>query len=376
MQSKKVMRMESKNVVVGAGIAGLTIAERLADAGERVLVVEKRNHIGGNCYDFYNRDGLLVHRYGPHIFHTSIPRVWEYLSQFTEWVPYVHRVLAKYKNKLYPIPINLDTINRFFDKRFTSKEAREFLEDKRIKLDHITNSRDIVVSKVGEELYEAFIKHYSYKQWGCYPEELDKEVLERIPLHFNRDNLYFSDPYQGIPRKGYTAMFNNMVGSSNIDVMLNTDYLKIIHKLNYCRLFMTSSIDEFFDYRFGRLPYRCIDFRFETIDKIEYQGNSVINYTEEEPEYTRVTEFKKLTMQDNPKTTICREYPMWEGEPSYPVPRKDNRRLYERYILEGDKLDNVYFVGRLAEYRYLNMDQACYSALELINRIINDEKDD
>lgn len=353
-------------VIIGAGISGITLAERSSTKGKKVLLIEKRNHIGGNCFDFYNQASILVHRYGPHIFHTFDKKVWDYLSQFTKWRNYRHRVSAYVKGKLLPMPINLDTLNGFFGLSLKSeKEARDFLEKKRDKnIKRIKNSRDVIVSRFGEELYDAFVKHYTKKQWDLYPEELDKEVLERLPIRYDNNPYYFDDPYQGIPEDGYTKMFENMLKNKNIQIILNTDYREIIDKIKYKRLYVSSPIDQFFNFKFGPLKYRSLKFVFETLDKDSYQPNSVINYPLDF-EFTRITEMKKITGQNHKKTTILKEYPRWFGEPAYPVPQKEQSKILKKYLAWAKKLKNTHFIGRLGSYQYLNMDKAVKITLDI-----------
>ncbi len=356
-------------LIVGAGFAGCTLAERLAsELNKKVLVVEKRDHIGGNCFDQYNEDGILVKPYGPHIFHTKIKEVWDYLNRFTPFNHYVHRVIANVNGKEYYFPINLDTMEKLIGRAFTPETLRAYFEEKRVKDIEIKNSRNVVVSQVGEEIYELFVKHYTKKQWGFYPEELDASVLQRIPVRYDRDTRYFDDPWQGIPTDGYHKLFENMLNHKSIHLLLQTDYKTIIHDIAFDRLIYTGPIDYYFDYEYGKLPYRSIRFQFETLAMERFQSAAVVNYTMDR-EYTRITEFKHFYFQEHLATTVCYEYPCDEGDPYYPVSREDNRRMYEKYKAAADKLENTYFVGRLAEYKYLNMDQAVMHALELFEQI-------
>ncbi len=350
-------------VIVGAGFAGSTLAERIAtQLNKKVLLVEQRKHIGGNAYDYYNEDGILVQKYGPHIFHTNSKVVWDYLRQFTKWNGYVHRVLAKVTGKEVCLPINLETMERLYDRSFTSEELKEYFEQRRVKLDKIRNSKDVVVSQVGEELYELFFKSYTKKQWGVYPDELDPQVTSRLPVRFNRDARYFTDQYQGIPKYGFTKMFEKMLDNRNIHILLNTDYKEIINLVKFDKLIFTGPSDYYFDYLYGKLPYRSLDFKFETVDMDKYQNAAVINYPNEH-DYTRITEFKHFYFQKHHKTTICYEYPKDDGDPYYPIPKIEYQEIYQKYKTEAEKLKNVYFVGRLAEYKYLNMDQVVDRAL-------------
>lgn len=356
-------------LIVGAGFAGCVLAERLAnDLHHRVLLVERRSHIGGNAHDFRNEQGLLIQRYGPHIFHTSSKAVWDYLCRFTQWNGYVHQVLAKVGTKQVYLPINLDTMERLYDRPFTPDEMRQYFERHRVPLTQIENARDVVVSQVGTELYELLFRNYTKKQWGLFPEELDPEVTRRLPVRFDRDTRYFTDPWQGIPSQGYTRMFERMLDSPNIEVRLETDYKDAAGSVDFTRLIFTGAIDEFFDCRHGRLPYRSEVFRFETLPVERFQDAAVVNYPNEQ-DYTRITEFKQLYLQEHPQTTICYEYGSDEGPACYPVPTAANRALYARYKAEADTLDATHFVGRLAQYQYLNMDQVVARALELFQKI-------
>jgi UDP-galactopyranose mutase len=356
-------------LIVGAGCAGCVLAERLANGLRRkVLLVDRRHHIGGNAYDFYNDDGILVQRYGPHIFHTKMKEVWDYLCRFTEWNGYVHHVLAKVKDKEVFLPINLDTMERLYGRRFTPDQLREYLDQRRVHVERVRNARDVVVSQVGQELYELFFRNYTRKQWGLDPEQLDPEVTSRLPVRFDRDTRYFADPYQGIPTQGFTAMFDRMLDSPNITVRLDTDYRAAAASERFRKLIYTGPIDEFFGWTHGKLPYRSLVFKFETLDVERFQNAGVVNYPNDQ-DYTRITEFKHLYRQTHPRTTICYEYSAAEGAPYYPIPTRANRDLYREYEAQADKLDGVHFVGRLAQYEYLNMDQVVKRALDLFDGI-------
>jgi UDP-galactopyranose mutase len=357
-------------MIVGAGFAGSVLAERLASqAHKRVLVVEKRNHIGGNAYDCFDDAGVLIHQYGPHIFHTNSSDVFTYLSQFTQWRPYQHRVLASVNGQLVPIPINLDTINTLYGTRLTSFEVEAFFASVAEPRDPIRTSEDVVVSRVGRELYEKFFKHYTRKQWGLDPSELDAAVTSRVPVRTNRDDRYFTDTYQAMPLRGFTRMFERMLAHPNIKVLLNADYREVRDVIPHAEVIYTGPIDEYFDYRFGRLPYRSLEFHFETRDTPQHQPVAVINYPNEYA-YTRVTEFKHLTGQVHPKTTLVTEYPRAEGDPYYPVPRPENAERYKQYKALADATPGVHFVGRLATYKYYNMDQVVAQALAVYERMM------
>ncbi len=356
-------------LVVGGGFSGSVIAERLANqSGKKVLIVDKRNHIGGNAYDHYDRSGILVHKYGPHIFHTNSREVLEYLSKFTEWRSYEHRVLASVDGQLLPIPINLDTINKLYGMNLTSFQVEEFFRSVAEPKEYICTSEDVVVSKVGRELYEKFFRNYTRKQWGLDPSELDKSVIARIPTRTNRDSRYFTDTYQAMPLYGFTQMFENMLSHPNIKFMLNTDYREIEKAIPCRETIYTGPIDEFFDFRYGKLPYRSLEFKHETHNIPVFQPAPVVNYPNEHL-YTRITEFKYLTGQEHSKTSIVYEFPRESGDPYYPVPRPENTELYKKYKVLADATPRVYFVGRLATYKYYNMDQCVAQALAVYKQI-------
>jgi UDP-galactopyranose mutase len=356
-------------LIVGAGFAGSVLAERLArDAGKKVLICDVRPHIGGNAYDHYDDHGILVHKYGPHIFHTNSAEVFDYLSQFTAWRPYQHQVLASVDGQQVPIPINLNTINQLYGLSLNSMQVEEFFAQRAEPREVIKTSEDVVVSKVGRELYEKFFKHYTRKQWGIDPSDLDAAVTARVPTRTNKDNRYFTDRFQTMPLHGFTRMFERMLDHPNIKIMLNTDYREIDEIIPYREMIYTGPIDAFFNYRFGRLPYRSLEFRWETHDVPRYQPVAVVNYPNEFA-YTRVTEMKHLTGQVHPKTSLVYEYPREQGDPYYPVPRPENGELYKRYAALAEDTPGVYFVGRLATYRYYNMDQVVAQALAVYRRL-------
>ena len=356
-------------LIVGAGFAGSVLAERLAtQAGKKILIIDTRSHIAGNAYDHYNDDGILVHKYGPHIFHTNSREVFEYLSQFTDWRTYEHHVLASVDGQLVPIPINLDTINTLYGLNLTSFQLEEFFKSVAEPKEYIRTSEDVVVSKVGRELYEKFFRNYTRKQWDIDPSELDKSVTARVPTRTNRDGRYFTDTYQAMPLHGYTRMFEKMLSHPNIKIMLNTDYREIAEIIPYREMIYTGPVDLFFDYRYGKLPYRSLEFKHETLNKPLHQPVAVVNYPNQQL-YTRVTEFKYLTGQEHPKTSVVYEYPRAEGDPYYPVPRPENAELYKKYKDLADATPGVHFVGRLATYKYYNMDQVVAQALTVYNKL-------
>lgn len=356
-------------VIVGAGFSGAVVAAQMArNFGKRVMLLDRRNHIGGNAYDHHDQYGVLVHKYGPHIFHTNSKDVFDYLSLFTEWRNYEHRVLASVDGKLVPIPINLDTVNTLHGLELTVDEMEAYLEKIAEKPRAIRTSEDVVVSRVGRDLYEKMFRGYTRKQWGLDPSDLDASVTARIPVRTNRDDRYFTDTYQAMPRRGFTRMFENMLDHPNITIVLNTDYRDVLKSVQYRELVYTGPVDEFFSYQFGKLPYRSIQFRHETVDVEKLQPVAVINYPNEH-DYTRVTEFKHLTGQVHGKTSLVYEYPCDGGDPYYPVPRADNAAIYKKYEALAAQTRAVHFVGRLATYKYYNMDQVVAQALTLCAKL-------
>ncbi len=356
-------------LIVGAGFAGSVLAERLAcGSSKKVLLVDRRPHIGGNAYDCYDDSGILIHKYGPHIFHTNSREVFEYLSTFTHWRPYEHRVRASVDGQLVPIPINLDTINQLYGLELTSMDMEAFLSSVAEPREPIRTSEDVVISRVGRELYEKFFRGYTRKQWGLDPSQLDSMVTARLPVRTNRDDRYFSDTFQAMPLQGYTRMFENMLDHPNIKILLNCDYREVADDIPYGKMIYTGAIDEFFQFRYGKLPYRSLQFDFQTVDQEWMQPVAVVNYPNEHL-YTRVTEFKRLTGQVHPKSTLVYEYPGNEGDPYYPVPRPENNEIYKRYQQLAEAT-GVHFVGRLATYKYYNMDQVVAQALSVYARIV------
>jgi UDP-galactopyranose mutase len=356
-------------LVVGAGFAGSVIAERLASQrDDRVLLVDRRPHVGGNAFDCYDEAGVLIHQYGPHIFHTNALGVFNYLSQFTDWRPYEHRVLAEVDGIQVPIPINLTTVNRLYGLSLNSNELQDWLAIRAEPIADIRTAEDVVLNAVGRELYEKIFRGYTVKQWGVEPSQLDKSVTARVPTRTNTDDRYFSDKYQYMPNLGYTKMFERMLDHPNIEIMLDTDYREIEQSARYRRVIFTGPIDEFFDYRYGPLPYRSLSFHHVTLDKAWHQPVAVVNYPQTNA-YTRVTEYKHLTGQRHPKTSISYEFPSDAGDPYYPIPRPGNAELFKRYESLARWTENVWFVGRLATYRYYNMDQVVAQALATFRRI-------
>jgi UDP-galactopyranose mutase len=365
-------------LVVGAGFAGSVIAERLASQhGARVLLIDRRPHVGGNAYDEPNEAGILYHKYGPHIFHTNSDAVVDYLSQFTEWRPYEHRVRAFVRGQLVPIPINRTTLNLLFGLNLEDdEEAAAYLTSRAEPVDEIKTSEDVVINAVGQELYELFFRGYTRKQWGLDPSELDKQVTSRIPTRTNTDDRYFSDTFQAMPLNGYTAMFEKMLEHPLIEKRLGTDFRDLkdqAHELAE-HIIYTGPIDEYFDFRFGKLPYRSLKFDHQTLEQEQFQPVAVVNYPCEEVPFTRISEYKHLTGQRSPVTTVTYEYPSAEGDPYYPIPRPENQELFKRYETLADATGGVTFVGRLATYRYYNMDQIVGQALATFRRLDQKQK--
>lgn len=361
-------------LIVGAGFAGSVLAERLARAqNKKVLLIDRRPHIGGNAYDCHDQHGILIHKYGPHIFHTNSAEIFNYLSRFTEWRQYQHRVRACVDGRLLPIPINLDTINELYGLQLTPDGMKAYLASVAEKRERNITSEDVVVSGMGRELYEKFFRNYTRKQWGLDPSELDAQVTARVPVRFNRDDRYFTDTYQAMPARGFTHMFGNMLDHPNIKIMLNADYREVCEEVTFDQLIFTGPIDEYFDYRFGPLPYRCLEFKHETHHRPVFQPAPVVNYPNEYA-YTRVTEFKYLTGQEHPLTSIVYEFPRAEGDPYYPIPRPANAALYKQYQALAQETPDVHFVGRLGTYRYYNMDQVVGQALTLFTRLTHSSR--
>ncbi len=375
--------MKHDILIVGAGISGATIAERYASVmNKKVLIIEKRNHIGGNCYDYYNDAGILVSKYGAHLFHTNYEDVWKYVNQFSSWRFYEHHVLASLEGKLVPIPVNITTVNQLFGLNITTEEdMKTWLATQQIPNDHPQNSEEAALARVGPLLYEKLFKNYTKKQWNKDASELAPEVLQRIPVRTNFDDRYFSDTYQYLPSFGYTKIFESMLAHPNITIQLNTDYFLVKDALgDFEKLFYTGPIDQFFaddGENNEKLEYRSIRFVEETYDKEYYQSNSVINYPNDF-DYTRIVEYKHMTGQKHPKTSIVKEYSSAVGDPYYPVPNPKNHAIFEIYRQKALALEEkgIHFVGRLANYKYFNMDQAFKNALDLFTQLTSEQNVD
>lgn len=366
--------MKTDILIIGAGISGAVLAERYASIGKKVLILEKRPHIAGNCFDYIDDNGILVSKYGAHLFHTQFEDVWTYVNRFSEWYEWEHKVIAKVDGQLVPIPVNITTVNKLFNLNISNEEEmRKWLDENRTPIEIPENGKEAVLDKVGPELYEKMFRHYTKKQWDKYPEELDASVLNRIPVRTNFDDRYFSDKYQALPKGGYTKLFSSILSHPNIHVELNTDYFDVKDEVHgFEKLFYTGPIDRFFEFKHSiedKLEYRSINFVSETVDQEFFQENSVVNYPGMEVDFTRIIEYKHFGNQKSDKTTIVKEFTVDTGEPYYPVPNEKNRRIYNRYKEEADKLEDIYFVGRLANYKYFNMDQAFKNALDLFKTL-------
>lgn len=371
--------MKTDILIIGAGISGAVLAERYAAIGKKVLVLEKRDHIGGNCYDYIDENEILISKYGAHLFHTKYEDVWKYVNRFSNWYEWEHKVIAKVDEQLVPIPVNITTVNKLFNENIsTEAEMEEWLENNRIDFAKPANGEEAVLNKVGYELYVKMFRHYTKKQWDKYPEELDASVLERIPVRTNFDDRYFTDKYQALPKGGYTQMFEKIFEHPNITVKLDTDYFDVKDQISgYSKLFYTGPIDRFFEFKHSlteKLEYRSINFVKETRDVQHFQENSVVNYPGMEVGFTRIIEYKHFGNQQAEKTTIVKEFTTDEGEPYYPVPNARNREIYQRYKEEAEQLKDIYFVGRLANYKYFNMDQAFKNALDLFYSLEKQKK--
>lgn len=363
-------------VVIGAGISGATLAWLYAEKTQKkVLVIEKRPHIAGNCYDYVNADGLLVSKYGAHLFHTTDAKVWEFVNQFADWRKHEHRVVAKVGDQYVPIPVNITTVNKLFNLEIQNEsEMDEWLRKNQIKNARPRNGEEAALARVGSVLYEKIFKEYTYKQWGKYPQELDASVLQRIPVRNTFDDRYFTDTYQGIPIGGYTKLFEKMLSHKNIEVQLSTDFFDVQKKLKTVeKIFYTGPIDRYFDFKHklsGTLEWRSINFEWQTLNQEYFQEAAVVNYPDKaDGNFTRIVEYKRIYEQRADKTTICREYTTADGEPYYPVPNPKNHAVFELYKKEAAKVKNVYFVGRLANYKYFNMDEAFINALNLFQEL-------
>lgn len=359
-------------IIVGAGLSGATLARKFAEDGEKIIVVDKRDHIGGNVYDSVNEDGILVSRYGAHIYHDSNDETWEFVNRFSEWIPYQHVVKSFVGGKLVPIPANIDTFNMLSGQTFNSgEELKTWVEAQHPEITEPKNSEESALKRIGSNIiYEKMFKNYTKKQWDKYPSELEASVMNRIPVRLDHNNRYFSDKYEGMPKQGYTNLVQNMLDHENIRVILGRNY----HHMDlgdYKYLFYSGKIDDFFKQKYGALEYRSLEFETETLPQENYQEYPVINYPGEEYPFTRITEHKKFYNNKSAKTTITKEYSLADGEPYYPVPTQGNRDLYAKYETDAKALEQqgIYFIGRLGLYKYFNMNQAIGAALDLYKKI-------
>ncbi len=366
-------------LIVGAGFTGSVLAERIASQlNQKVLIVEQRDHIAGNAYDYYDEQGVLVHKYGPHIFHANAQYIWDYLAQFTEWRSYYHQVLGVVDGKEVPIPFNLNTLSALFPSRYAEKLSQQLIEEYGfnvkvpiLKIRESAKNNDLKF--LADYIYDNVFHKYTLKQWELKPEELAPSVTARVPIYISRDNRYFQDSYQGLPKHGYTALFRSMLNHPNIKVLLNTSYQEIMDDIQYKRMIFTGPIDEFFEHTHGELPYRSLDFKFHYTEQDQMQAVGTVNYPNEY-NYTRITEFKHLTGQRTYGSSYIEEYPQaykrGENVPYYPIPKDEYKALYKKYQQEAEKLKGeVLFAGRLAEYQYYNMDQAVARALHLFKNL-------
>jgi len=357
-------------LIVGCGLSGIVLAERFAQT-KKVLIIDKRDHVGGNIYDYYDeKTNILMNKYGAHLFHTNNERVWKYINHFDKWIRWDHKVIGKIGTTTFPIPVNINTTNILCGENISNtEEMKLWLADNQVKYDTIQNSEEMGKSRVGEKLYEKIFHNYTHKQWNKYPEELDASVLARIPIRDDFDDRYFNDKYQALPEKGYTNFVKNITNHENIRVLLNTDYFEFVKEVPVnCEVIFTGPIDAYFaDSGLEKLEYRSIDFQIEHLSDNLYQPNSVVNYPQKDVPYTRIVEYKHFLNQESNGTVIVKETTSDEGEPYYPVPNKKNMDLYEKYRELAEKESRVHFVGRLANYKYFNMDAAILNALEFFD---------
>ena len=362
-------------LIVGTGISGIVLARLLAEKNQKVLIIDKRPHIGGNCYDYVDKNGINIHKYGPHIFRTDNEEVWQFLSRFTAWQKYKHKVRANIDGREVPIPFNFTSIDILFDatkaKIFKEKLISKYGENKKISILELKRTDDKDLQELTVFIYEKVFYHYTLKQWGFKPEELGGDTLTRVPVYTSYYDGYFTEKYQAIPKQGYTKMFENILKHPNIKVKLNTDF-KDTKNIKYDHLFCSGSIDEYFNYKLGALPYRSLNFEFKTLPQKQFQNVAVVNYTSQEP-YTRITEFKHFLNQENAKTTIAYEYPAafetGKNERYYPIPKYENEQLYKKYLELASKEKNIYFIGRLGEYKYYSMQSAVAAIFELVKKL-------
>ncbi|MCD6122180.1 MAG: UDP-galactopyranose mutase [Spirochaetales bacterium] len=362
-------------VIVGAGLSGATAARILAEKGYKVFIIERLKHIAGHCYDYKNEFGISIHKYGPHIFHTNDKETWDFVNKFSKFRYYQHRVLSYVEGNYVPFPVNRTTLSRIFGLKLYSTDVKKILQQEIDRSNYIKpplNFRDAVVSQMGEKLYSLFYKNYTIKQWQTHPENISADLAKRIPIRENDDNRYFADKYQGIPLYGYTKLVESILDHENISILLGQDYFEIKEELKSDILIYTGELDRYFNYKYGKLEYRSLDLKIETYEKEYFQQAAVINYPNDY-DWTRITEFKYFLDEKSSKTSVCFEYPKASGEPYYIVMTKENiqkRDLYLQEVKRCEEMDNVFFIGRLAEYRYYNMDQVIKAAVDKVNKNI------
>lgn len=381
MMKRQSDKKEGINLVVGAGFSGAVIAERIANVlDEKVVIIDKKSHIGGNSYDYKDRNGILIHKYGSHIFHTNNQRVWDYVCKFSDFNTYMHRVLALIDGIETTIPFNIDTMHKVFPeslaKRLEDKLLTTFDYNSRVPILEFTKYNDRDLTFLADYIYEKVFLHYTMKQWGKAPDEIDGTVTARVPVLISRDTRYFQDRYQGIPTKGYANLISNMLKNHNIEVCLNTDYKYMVAK-DFKRIFYTGSIDEFFNYKLGMLQYRSVNFKLEEYNTEFYQKNSVVNYPNNY-DFTRIHEYKYYQNEQTHKTVIAKEYSQnyvyGENDRYYPVINDDNLSIYNNYLECAKDYPELYFLGRLGDYKYYDMDKAILRALNLFDELF--ESDD
>ena len=364
-------------VIVGAGISGSVLARIMAEKGRKVLIIDKKNHIGGNCYDYKDKNGIIIHKYGPHIFRTDSEEIWQFLSRFTPWHNYRHKVRANIAGKEVPIPFNFTSIDILFDKRkakiFKEKLISKYGENKKVPILDLKKFNDSILRELADFIYEKVFYNYTLKQWNFKPEELDGDALARVPVYTSYYDGYFTEKYQAIPALGYTKMFENILNHPNIKIELNTDFKdKDLKNIKYKHLFYSGPIDEFFNYKLGQLPYRSLNFKLKTLEQSKFQSVAVVNYTDRES-YTRITEFKHFLNQESKKTTIAYEYPAafepGKNERYYPIPKQENEQLYNQYLKLAEEEKNIYFIGRLGGYKYYSMQSAVSAIFELLKKL-------
>lgn len=369
--------MSKTNLIVGCGLTGATIARKIAEElNEKVVIIDKKDHIAGTCYDYKDPCGITVHKYGPHIFRTNSKEIWDFLSRFTDWYPFMHHVLGLIDGIEVPIPFNLDSLHKVFPEQMANELENKLIEkfgfNKKVPILELRKTDDKDLNFLAEYIYEKVFLGYTLKQWNFTPEQLDPSVTGSVPVYISRDCRYFQEKYQGIPKSGYTKMFERMLDHPNIEVRLNTTYQDIKDTIKCDRLLYTGAIEEFFNYKYGKLPYRSLDIRIETYDTAEFQNAPVVNYPENY-DFTRIAEYRYFLNEKSDKTILTLEYPedfeVGKNDRIYPILNPENQAIYDRYLEDAKKLENVYFLGRLGAYRYYDMNRTIAGAFETFNEI-------